>query len=249
MKREPIEKLKEKLQLKDLPDTLPKVYQEICCPSCDNGVPADNININDKIAKCGQCNIVFPFYNEVASFEASKHTPKQDVARPEGIEKIQFQNELEFMLDQPTPVLDIIILMFAPFFAMLFTLVMVTKGKPLLWLIIPLALLSIYSTINIIRKSRNKIHINIDDNHLSVQWRPKNFHKDKHFAITEIEQLYTKVNPTYGLHGLYMIVNGINGQKHVPIIPYFDHKSKAKYLEQEIERQLNIPDRPVIEEN
>ena len=45
-----------------------------------------------------------------------------------------------------------------------------------------------------------------------------------------------------------MILNGIEGQKHVPLIPVLGSLSKARYLEQEIEKHLGIIDREVLEE-
>ena len=46
-----------------------------------------------------------------------------------------------------------------------------------------------------------------------------------------------------------MIVNGAEGQRHVVLIPKVSSLSKAKYLEQEIEKHLGIKDRKVPESN
>ena len=43
----------EKLELKEIKKDFPKVFKEVCCPSCNNTVPADNLNLSDKVAKCG----------------------------------------------------------------------------------------------------------------------------------------------------------------------------------------------------
>ena len=48
--------------------------------------------------------------------------------------------------------------------------------------------------------------------------------------------------------GVFLIVNGAHGQKHVELIQSVNTRSKAKYIEQEIERHLGIPDRRVPDE-
>ena len=48
---------------------------------------------------------------------------------------------------------------------------------------------------------------------------------------------------------VYMIVNSAMGQKHVKLISSVDSLSKARFIEQEIERHLSIPDRRIPEEN
>ena len=94
--------------------------------------------------------------------------------------------------------------------------------------------------------SKHKIHIGIDNRFLSIERRPKKFIQDKLYAINEIDQIYTK--KLDGLNAVYMIVNGDNGQKHVKLITRLDSLSKARYLEQEIEKHLGIVDREVPEE-
>lgn len=45
-----------------------------------------------------------------------------------------------------------------------------------------------------------------------------------------------------------MIINGADGQKHIVLISKVLSLSKAKHLEQEIEKHLGIIDREVLEE-
>ena len=57
-----------------------------------------------------------------------------------------------------------------------------------------------------------------------------------------------KGNPNTAHYDIYMIVNGFEGQKNIKLIPNLDSKSKALYMEQEIEKHLGIIDRAVLEE-
>ena len=81
---------------------------------------------------------------------------------------------------------------------------------------------------------------------MNISWRPKKFIKDQQFNIKDIDQIYTR--SVSGLSSIFMIVNGIDGQKHIKLIQGLDSLSKARFLEQEIERHLGIVDRNIPEE-
>ena len=248
MENEPLGdyKYKYKQKLEDLMKQPSEEYKKICCPSCHAETPADNININDKIAKCNDCNIVFPFHAEVAGF-VNPAKVKHEIIRPEGIDLFYFEDDLDITIQQPLTALEVIAVSLLPTFAILFTLIYFTKGIPVFW---PVAfwLPTLYSIINLINRPKHKIYLTIDDRNLAIKWRPKKFVKDRSFPIQEIDQIYAKSSP--GLPGaVYMVINGVNGQKHVPLISGLDSLSKARYLEQEIERHLGIADRPVPEES
>ncbi len=62
------------------------------------------------------------------------------------------------------------------------------------------------------------------------------------FAANEIDQLYlTPSSDGMGYYTIHMIINGLEGQKHEKLMTV-KTLSKAKYLEQEIERYLDISD-------
>jgi hypothetical protein len=247
---EPLEDYKQapKLKLKDLESVDSKLFTNVSCPSCGTETPADNININDKIAKCGQCNAIFPFQDTVASFQLNKKKKKQEIARPEGIETIQFQDELDITVQQPFPTGSLIFLFPIILFAIIFTFAALITGKVPLALGVFFWLTSIYPLITVLNRSKHKIYLNITSHYLSVKWRPKKMVRDQNYDVQDIEQLYVKFNPMTNHHVLFMIVNTLDGQKHVKLINGVDSLSKAKYLEQEIERHLNIEDREVLEE-
>jgi len=249
---EPLEKYQHKLELKDIKKEFPKVYQKVCCPSCDGEVTTANINIKDKIAMCDDCNVVFPFPDDLLNIVTSDNTTSQEILRPEGIEIFHFKNEMDITVKQPYTGVEIIPMMLIPFFAVFSTLAYFAKGTiPLSPVIIGwglLVLLAYYFT----QRQKHKIHITVDDNGLSIEWRPKKLKKDKHFAISDIEQLYTKkiTDSDDGMGAqVYMIVDSGNGHKHEKLVFGLDSNSKAKYLEQEIERKLGIVNRKVPEES
>ena len=235
-----------KLKLKNLSKELPLGYKNIHCPSCHNELPADNLNINDKIGKCHHCNVVFSFQGEIKEM-LSLTEPKQEVIRPEGIDLFHFQDELEISIGQPFTPLEAIALSILPTVAFFLTMISIKQGLTFMWagLFWVISGLLFYILLN---RNKHKIFINVDNERLDIQWRPKKMMKDKSFSIGEIDQIYVKKNVSTGGIGLNMIVNGESGQKHVTLIAGLKSFTKARYLEQEIERHLGLKDQKVIEE-
>ena len=93
----------------------------------------------------------------------------------------------------------------------------------------------------------HKTYIDVNKKQLNIYHRPNNFKKDRSYDSSQIDQLYIKPSTDgMGHQTLHMVINGLDGQKHEKLITVTSI-SKAKYLEQEIENYLNIPDREVLE--
>lgn len=242
MEHKPIEEYKlklNKLSLEPKPE-----FKRIKCPSCDSVIPADNLNINDKIAKCNSCDIVFPFLKNISEL-LNNAKPKQEVIRPEGIEIFEYQDELELSIHQPVSLFDVIPLIIISFVTFILTIVFLKKGIPI---IIPMTswILTMFPIYNLFQRKHHKIFFNIDREFLHIKWRPKKWNRDRKFHINHIDQIYIKT--VNGHNSLYMITNGPDGQKHTRLFTQIMSLSKARYLEQEIERHLEIEDREVPEE-
>ncbi len=237
----PLEKTK--LELKNLGKEFPKVFKKITCPSCDSDVPAADLNINDKIAKCGSCDVVFPFHETVANF-SKQMLVSQDIIRPEGIDLFHFQDELEISVKgQPSEnMVDITILSIATICFLVMEMMLLTGNFSVGWFL-PLSLPVFYAIYAHFARKNHLIQLDIDDQNLTIRWRPKKFVKDQTYSVHDIHQIYID-----NRHRLMMIVNGDDGQKHIKLLPKIGSLTKAKYLEQEIEKKLGITNRKVPEE-
>lgn len=244
MNRDPLEQFKhvERVELgKAEPE---KKFTKITCPSCSAGVSAEDINIHDKIAKCSSCSAIFPFEQEVLALQTLTKT-KEEVRRPEGIEVFQHQNNLELIIDQPLHPLEIIIPTFLYLFAFMFTAIFFTKGMAK-GLFFGTWVLTIASTISLIGRKKHKAYLEVDEDYIGIYWKPRKFYKNKRFPIADVDQVYTK---SFGGRGsVYLILNGADGEKHVKLMENLESKSKARFIEQEIERHLKIRDRAIPEE-
>ena len=65
--KEPIERYKpaEKLDLKEIKNEFPKVFEQVHCPSCSETVVADNLNLQNSVAKCSTCNVIFSISEQI----------------------------------------------------------------------------------------------------------------------------------------------------------------------------------------
>lgn len=241
MSYKPLEK--EKYKLEELEFDLPVDYTKLSCPSCSSDILSDDININDKIAKCGSCHAIFPFHKEI-EYLLAPDTARQEIIRPEGIDIFRFRDNIELTVKQPLTVLETILISLAS--ALIFLIVVgLVEGLPSLVLggLFGGIITILYA---LIQHYRHKIHLTISQRFLTVKWKPRKHISEKTYLVEDIDQIYLRNTPV-GL-AVFMIVNSANGQKHVKLIPKVSSISKAKYLEQEIEKYLGIEDKRVPEE-
>ena len=226
---------------------LPETFRIICCPNCASEVPADHLNINDKIGKCGSCQAVFSIEKDIQGLQLNKQKIKQEILRPEGIELFEFKEELEISFEQPMNGFEwvMFIVVMIAFMGGSIVSIETQNVYPFLAFAIVPTILSILYYIR--RKSKHRKFIFIDDHYLSIMWRPNLFNTNQRYAIDDISQLYVKFNPNMGDWQLRMIIDEGHGQKHVKISSV-NTASKAKYLEQVLEAQLGIQDVVVPEE-
>ena len=234
----------EKLELKDIKENLPKVFKKVNCPSCEKDIDASNINLQNSVAKCSGCNVIFSIQEEVEGVKTKNET-KQYIFRPEGIDLFFYKEDLEISIKQHLQGLDAFGLIFLPFLSALSIFIYFAKGIPIIIPII-LTLGALYFIYKAFNYSDNKTFVDINDKFLHIRSRPKNLKKDRTYAVNDIDQVYIKHSPDGVGLGVYMIVNTLDGQKHELLVSV-NSLSKAKYLEQEIESYLHIEDRAVLE--
>lgn len=233
---------KEKVELLEVElDSGTKDFTHIDCPSCQNPVPADHININDKIAKCGHCAVVFNFDKKVKALTTTPST-KQNLPRPEGIDIFEFKNEIDIEVKQPAVPVEILPFVFLPIIFVFSILLYFKNDISGLWLGVSF-LLNVVLLFYLYKREQHKVNIQIDERELNIDWRPKKLMPTKKYLISDIKQFYVKQNH------VFVIVDGIEGSKHVNLIPGLNNLNQAHFLEQELERYLQITDTPIIGED
>ena len=244
MENKPIEAYK--LELQELRKEDQKPYKKINCPSCDTEVSAQNLDLGQKLGKCGACNAVFPIHKELDSLQQLLDT-KTEQPKPVGLELYHFGDEMDITVKQPWNVVEIMSIMLFPKFGLLMVMIFFVSNKDipaLLPLIFgPLGILSIAYAF---QRRHHKMHITVNPETLSVLRRPRKMIKDKQYESKDINQIYI-VNQG-GVAIVKMILDTPKGQKHETLISSTYNIPAARYIEQEIERKLGIVDRRVPEE-
>lgn len=243
--KNPIEK--ELFDLPDLEAAPSKPFTKICCPSCNSEIAAANLNINDKIGKCDGCNAVFPFTQELQLFNTTTQKVKQEILRPEGIEMFYYKDELDISFNQPDSWAEWLFYLIIPFIVVPPSMGMAESGAGAAAMILP-ALAFFIAMVYFFRSKKHKVFVTIDKQYLNIAWRPTKLIKDKKYAVRDINQLYVKKRKDTSSWNVWMIVDKGKGQEHVKLTS-LKSISKAKFLEQEIERQLGIQDVVVPEED
>ena len=137
MMKQPEEQYKpaEKLELKNIKREIPKVFKKVHCPSCEEEVLADDLNLQNSIAKCGSCNVIFSIEEEVEGVKA-KQEIKQEFFRPEGIDLFHYKDDLDITIQQHLQGLDAAGIMLLPAIAFFSFVLYLAKGIPILFPII-----------------------------------------------------------------------------------------------------------------
>ena len=237
---------REKLDLPKIKKELPKVYKRISCPACAETINAEHIDLPNNVAKCGSCHVVFSIEEELASLKV-KQEIKQEIFRPEGIDLFYYKGDMEITLKQNVHWIDSVGAIFLPMITLLMMLVHYKKD---IHIFVPVifGIGSLFFIYRAIKYKKARTYLDINERFLSIKHRPNNYKKDKSFSSEDIDQIYIKkAVDGSGYFTLHMIVNGPKGQQHQPLVTV-NTLSKAKYLEQEIEKYLGIEDRKVPEE-
>ncbi len=242
-------KSKIKLDLQE-ESTINKNFTFIDCPSCTSHVESDNININDKIAKCNSCNAVFPIHEELNSL-LTKLKKIEIYEQPKGVEKYQLGDELELTLQQSVSLLEILVLTIFPFFAVI-AFAAFTKGKAPIWISLAAMTPVILATLSLINLKRHKTQLIVTKEKLIVEHRPKKFRADLIYSCIDIKQLYSyKYMDSNGsqAYGVKVVLNGLDGEEHKKLLGGLQSLRHAKYVEQEIEEFLSIENKKMLEES
>ena len=241
------EKYKDKYKPLDLEFSEEKDFKVISCPKCSCETPSTNINLAAMIAKCDNCNALFSIKNKVLELQSEQSN--EEIAKPVGIDILEYNGQLELTLDQPLPDVYVAIAGLIPFLILLVWFIFheqAISSSVFLSITSALVFAFVYALVNLFRSKRNKIFITVTPEDITIEYRPNNLIKDKVYFSKNIEQLFVKTD--HQGRCLHMIINEREGQKSQKLLGSFSDITKAKYVEQEIERYLGIKNKRIAGE-
>lgn len=228
---------------------------DIHCPSCAKRVPASNINVNDTIGKCDDCDRIFQYGMNDIFLESRRGRP--EFIMPAGTEVLRLSESLDidiswFKSTNKKSLGSFFLFAFMWNMIVLPIAVSLVVANVSLIALLPLSL-HIMAGIGMIyyisRKLLNNTNIHITKNQIEITDGPLNipFRKNKKtLKSKDISQLFVKRYQTN------VIVNGkrvigyglfanLTSGEEIHLIKDMN-KETYLYLEQEMERFLDIDD-------
>ncbi len=234
--------------------------RKLSCPGCEKEIFYKDINIEKAIAKCSNCHTVFSFEEEELSGPPKRpgdiRLKEEIFIIPKGIEMYTILSELNIeMTWRHTG--SKFILTFGLFWNAIllpFIFIAIFAGEPMIFLFIS-AHLAVgigfgYACLSILF---NKTYISADEYGLRITHSPFTwFHKQHDIPADQIKQLFVKKytngstngQPNYAYSLNIILKNG----EEIKLMKGINKPIPARYLEQEIEKFMNIKDARVAEE-
>ncbi len=223
---------------------------QLQCPHCRKDILAEDVNIGQLIAKCRHCDHVFAFEKQVR--QAPRQRP--EVVMPSGIEAYSLLSELNIEVSWRSGVSS-----FLTFFTILwnalvlpFVLVAIANGELMMLAGISLHLLVgvslIYYTLAMLL---NTTYILVNHHRLTIEHKPLRlpFYPNRDLSVAEIDQAYVEKYVASRTNGrpdwAHAVVAALKDGEHMKLVKGLKNPRQALYIEQEIERFLDIEDRPV----
>jgi hypothetical protein len=232
---------------------------QLHCKSCGKLVRAEDVNIDQAIAKCLACHAVFSFLDQVCGAQVA---PRPAVPLPTRMKVENWGSELTIMWRWYTHAVWLL-LAFCIFwdgflvvwYAAGIGLLTAGKGDGMIWvmLVFPVlhVLVGIGLTYAVLCTFINKTVVRVSMGELTVQHGPLPSAGNRRIFTHDLAQLYctekmhrhkNSCSTTYELQALLK-----DGEK-LTLLSGLDQLDQALYVEQQVEQHLRIPDERVAGE-
>lgn len=226
---------------------------KLSCPNCRAEILSEDINIDKLVAKCRSCHHVFSFEEQIQ--QAQRHRP--EVLLPPGIEAYSTPGEVDMVISwrQSNSSFMTLFTILWNTFLIPFVYIAFTSGdiRVLLGISIHL-IIGLGLLYNMIANFINTTEVNVDRQRLLIEHQPLHFpfYKEHHVPTSDIRQVFIKkyvASKTNGMPNFAFSVNvELDSKRTIQLVRGLKHPDQAMYIEQQVERFLEIEDRPVEEE-
>ncbi|MEM7018176.1 MAG: hypothetical protein AAF512_12655 [Pseudomonadota bacterium] len=223
---------------------------QLNCKSCNAQIPAEDVNIDQMVAKCCVCDAVFSFADQFPD-APPRRPPKTKVGQPKRIS-----------IDYASGGLVIARKWFRPLFIFLTFFAIFWDGFMVVWYYIAIteqewvmgafgtlhALVGIGLTYYVIAGYLNTTFIAVNVRELKITHRPLPFPGGKKLRSADIRQLFCKEKINRNKNGTYRTyeLHALTAQgKRMKLLDGLPEPEEALFLEQEVQRFLKIKDAPV----
>ncbi len=223
---------------------------KIHCPSCSKEVPAANVDLSGRVAKCGACNNVF---NCAGQMPASDGAPqaKSPAPMPKNFTVRHTGDGLEIVrtwFSAGTVFLTFFCLIWNGFMIGWFYTALTQKVYSMAFFGSLHAAAGIGLLYATLAGFLNKTYIRIAYNALKVTHAPIPWPGRRDIARQDIKQLYVKQITHSGKHGhthSYTVEVITTHGKTIKLVSGFPNTEEARFIEQEVEKYIGITDERV----
>lgn len=231
------------------------MHLQLACPNCATPIRSEDININELVAKCHHCHSVFSFSRELSV--QNRH--RIEVMLPPGFEAFNTLSALDIEITwrQTTKGIGFFIF-FALFWNGILSIFIVTAlvtGAYEMILFTSLHLLIglglIYYILSVML---NKTYIFVSRREISVEHRPIRlpFYPNRSITAMDLDQLFVQKYVSGKTNGrpnhAFSVIARMRTGSDITLVKGLRQPEQATYVEQQIEKFLNIEDRVIEEE-
>ncbi|MFA5139222.1 MAG: hypothetical protein WC728_08310 [Elusimicrobiota bacterium] len=218
------------------------------CPYCGRTIAPEDINIQRVVAKCSGCGGVFGFADKVPESQPP-WSGKVPVDMPKGFSVDRSAGDFKLVRRWFSP-LFIGLLFFCAFwdgFLVVWYTIFLTQKGPLLMGVVPLIHVAVGFGLSyyVVAGFVNRTVITVSVDALRVKHEPLPWPGNRSIARMDLAQLFcreqvgNKGSRTYEVHAV------LAGEKRVKLVSGLLSPEQALFIEQQIENQLGLKDRPV----
>jgi hypothetical protein len=221
----------------------------VVCRTCKSEIPASDIDIKTKIAKCDSCNNIFDCSDQLLS--AVSVLPRETIGMPAGIELLYVENGMQIVRRWFSPRLIFLTLfcLFWDGFMVVWFSIAISQGQ---WAMAAFGsihgMIGVGLTYFVIAGYINKTYITVAYESLTVQHKPLPFSGGKTIKSSDLKQLYSKelIHHGRGKTSYSYEVQAItHSDTTVKLLSGLETSEQALFIEHEIEKYLGISDQLV----
>ena len=221
------------------------------CPRCGNVVPADDVNLENLVAKCRPCNEVFSFTGGRTAAIGAKafQTPRPGKVR---VEEDGDPKRVSWSWFRPM-ILFLVFFCIAwdSFLVFWYSIALTLPGTPWLMIVFPIAHLAVGVglTYYVIAALLNRTVVEVGTDRLTVRHGPVPWVGGQDLRTADVQQLYCTEESSWGRRGniplIHYHVNALMSADRKVKLLSVDDKEHALCCEQLLEAWLNIKPAPV----
>jgi hypothetical protein len=229
---------------------------QLFCQSCGRQIPAEDINIDRAIAKCGGCHAVFGFADRIAGKVLlpgyAGQREREPVPMPKGLSVDDWGPELTIIRRWFTwaAIFMVIFCVVWDGFLVAWYVVGMAAGAPLIMLLFPILHVAagVFITYLTISLFVNRTVIRVAGGELTIRHGPLPWFGNHTLFGGDLEQLYCEEKMHRGKNSTsttYSVGAILRGGEKKELLSGLETPDQALYIEQQLERKLGIEDRPV----